>query len=39
MARVNQDTIMSLAKQVGKACEKIMDERMRNLDCSKIQDG
>lgn len=37
MTGVNQNTIMSLGKRVGKACEKIMDERMRNLDCSKIQ--
>jgi transposase-like protein len=37
MTGVNQNTIMSLGKHVGKACEKIMDERMRNLDCSKIQ--
>lgn len=34
---VNQNTIMSLGKRVGKACEKIMDEKMRNLACSKIQ--
>jgi len=34
---VNQNTIMSLGVRVGKACEKIMDEKMRNLSCSKIQ--
>jgi IS1 family transposase len=28
---------MSLGVRVGKACEKIMDEKMRNLMCSKIQ--
>jgi len=37
MTGVNQNTIMSLGVRVGKACEKIMDERMRNLDCTKIQ--
>jgi IS1 family transposase len=37
MTGVNQNTIMSLGKRVGKACEKIMDEKMRNLSCSKIQ--
>ena len=34
---VNQNTIMTLGKRVGYACEKIMDEQMRNLSCSKIQ--
>jgi IS1 family transposase len=34
---VNQNTIMSLGVRVGRACEKIMDERMRNLACSNIQ--
>jgi IS1 family transposase len=37
MTGVNQNTIMSLGVRVGKACEKIMDEKMRNLACSKIQ--
>jgi IS1 family transposase len=34
---VNQNTIMSLGKRVGFACEKIMDEKMRGLDCKQIQ--
>lgn len=34
---VNRNTIMSLGLRVGKACEKIMDEQMRHLACSKIQ--
>jgi IS1 family transposase len=37
MTGVNQNTIMSLGVRVGKACEKIMDEKMRGLACSKIQ--
>jgi hypothetical protein len=37
MTGVNQNTIMSLGVRVGKACEKIMDTRMRGLSCSKIQ--
>src|SRR5713101_4617212 len=37
MTGINRNTIMSLGKRVGKACEKIMDEKMRNLACSKIQ--
>jgi IS1 family transposase len=34
---VNQNTIMSLAKRVGDACAKIMDEKMRDLQCTQIE--
>jgi len=34
---VNQNTIMSLARRVGDACAKIMDEKMRNLNCRNIE--
>ena len=34
---VHQDTICRLGVRVGNACERIMDEKMRNLSCSKIQ--
>jgi IS1 family transposase/uncharacterized protein YerC len=34
---VNQNTIMSLGRRVGDACAKIMDSKMRNLPCSKIE--
>jgi IS1 family transposase len=34
---VNQNTIMSLARRVGDACAKIMDEKMRGLNCKQIQ--
>jgi len=34
---VNQNTIMSLARRVGDACAKIMDEKMRNLSCKQIE--
>lgn len=37
MTGVNRNTIMSLGLRVGGNCEKIMDERMRNLSCTKIQ--
>jgi IS1 family transposase len=37
MTGVNRNTIMSLGNRVGKACGKIMDEKMRGLACSKIQ--
>ena len=34
---VNQNTIMSLARRVGNACQKIMDEKMRGLNCKQIE--
>ena len=34
---VNQNTIMSLSKRVGDACQRIMDEKMRGLNCKNIQ--
>ena len=34
---VNQNTIMSLSKRVGDACKRIMDEKMRGLNCAQIQ--
>ena len=33
---VNQNTIMSLNRRVGDACAKIMDEKMRGLNCKQI---
>src|SRR5208283_4966989 len=34
---VNQNTIMSLNRRVGDACAKIMDEKMRGLNCKQIE--
>ena len=34
---IHQNTIGRLGVRVGQACEKIMDEQMRGLTCSKIQ--
>jgi len=34
---VNRNTIMNLGVRVGKACKRIMDEKMRDLTCSQIQ--
>jgi IS1 family transposase len=34
---IHGDTIGRLAVRVGKACAKIMDEKMRGLNCDKIQ--
>lgn len=34
---VNQNTIMSLNRRVGDACAKIMDEKMRGLNCRNLE--
>lgn len=37
MTNVHRDTIMRLLVEVGKGCETILDEQMRDLDCRRIQ--
>src|SRR5277367_3524076 len=37
MTGVHQDTIGRLGLRVGAACEKLMDEKMRNLQLTSIQ--
>src|SRR5271169_2316935 len=34
---IHEDTIGRLALRVGQACKRIMDEKMRNLDCQQIE--
>jgi transposase-like protein len=34
---IHRDTIMRLGVRVGNACEAMLDEKMRNLECSQIQ--
>lgn len=34
---INRNTIMNLGVRVGNACKRIMDERMRGLECKQIQ--
>jgi IS1 family transposase len=34
---VNQNTIMSLGRRIGEACKKIMDEKMRGLNCRNVE--
>src|SRR6266481_5318966 len=34
---VHGDTIGRLAVRVGQSCKKIMDEKMRNLECNQIE--
>jgi transposase-like protein len=37
MMETHRDTIMRLMVQVGDGCAKLMDERMRNLTCQRLQ--
>jgi len=37
MTGIHRDTIMRLMGSVGQACERIMDEKMRDLPCKHIQ--
>jgi IS1 family transposase len=34
---VHRDTIMRLRVRVGEACQKLLDAKMRNLNCSRIE--
>src|SRR5438874_13112306 len=34
---IHRDTIMRLGVRVGKACEAILDQKMRGLNCSRIE--
>src|SRR5271156_2737886 len=34
---IHGDTIGRLALRVGQACKKIMDEKMRNLNCKQVE--
>lgn len=37
MTGVHRDTILRLMVRVGTACQKYMDQKMRNLKCKKVQ--
>jgi len=37
MTGIHRDTIMRLGVRMGEGCERIMDEKMRNLSCRLIQ--
>jgi len=37
MTGVHRDTIMRLGVRIGEGCRKIMDEKMKNLSCSRIE--
>ena len=37
MTGVHRDTIMRLGVRIGKGCARIMDEKMRGLECKRLQ--
>ena len=37
MTDVHRDTIMRLGVRIGQGCARILDERMRGLDCKRLQ--
>ena len=37
LSGIHRDTIMRLGVRVGEGCQRIMDERMRNLNCRLLQ--
>lgn len=37
MTGIHRDTIMRLGVSVGQACEAVLDEKMRNLDCARVE--
>ena len=37
MTGIHRDTIMRLGVRVGQGCQRLMDEKFRNLDCSLIE--
>lgn len=37
MTGINRNTIMGLGVRVGKGCARLLDEKMRNLDCKRLE--
>jgi IS1 family transposase len=37
MTNTHRDTVMRLMVEIGEGCRRIMDEKMRNLPCARIQ--
>ena len=37
MTGIHRDTIMRLGVRVGEACQTILDQKMRGLNCSQIE--
>jgi hypothetical protein len=37
MTGIHRDTIMRLGVRVGQGCAELLDQKMRNLDCNRIE--
>jgi len=37
MTGIHRDTIMRLGLRIGQGCARLMDEKMRNLDCKRLE--
>ena len=37
MTGIHRDTIMRLGVRIGQGCARLLDQRMRNLDCNRIK--
>lgn len=37
MTGIHRDTIMRLGDRIGQGCARLLDKRMRNLDCNRIE--
>jgi len=37
MTGIHRDTIMRLGVRIGQGCARVLDERLRNLDCKQIE--
>src|SRR5260370_41617324 len=37
MTGIHRDTIMRLGVRIGQGCARVLDEKMRNLDCKRLE--
>ena len=37
LSGIHRDTIMRLGVRTGEACQKLLDEKMRGLNCSRVE--
>ena len=37
MTGIHRDTIMRLGVRIGQGCAQLLDQKMRNLDCNRVE--
>src|SRR6266567_9567535 len=37
MTGIHRDTVMRLGVKIGQGCARLLDEKMRNLDCKRLE--